>query len=168
MRPEYWSGLPFPSPGDLPNPGIKPSSPALQVDSLPAEPPGKQRESCSVYTVHGILQARVLEWAVIPFSRIWDHAPPFSTALPSGTTHLPAFAPAVASAWPVYLLPTPQFTFLFWDPMQMSILWTFPHTPLPVPTTCNLVILFWSLSLKELWFFVCLTPSPQSSKSSIN
>ena len=127
MRPEYWNGLPFPSPGDLPNPGIKPSSPALQVDSLPAEPPGKQRESCSVYTVHGILQARVLEWAVIPFSRIWDHAPPFSTALPSGTTHLPAFAPAVASAWPVYLLPTPQLTFLFWDPMQMSILWTFPH-----------------------------------------
>ena len=40
-RPEYWSGQPFPSPGDLPNPGIKPRSPALQADSLPAEPPGK-------------------------------------------------------------------------------------------------------------------------------
>ena len=40
-RQEYWSGLPFPSPGDLPNPGIEPRSPALQVDSLPAEPPGK-------------------------------------------------------------------------------------------------------------------------------
>ena len=39
-RPEYWSGQPFPSPGDLPNPGIKLRSPALQVDSLPAEPPG--------------------------------------------------------------------------------------------------------------------------------
>ena len=36
-RPEYWSGLPFPSPRDLPNPGIKPRSPALQVDSLPTE-----------------------------------------------------------------------------------------------------------------------------------
>ena len=34
-RQEYWSGLPFPSPGDLPDPGIKPMSPALQVDSLP-------------------------------------------------------------------------------------------------------------------------------------
>ena len=34
-RQEYWSGLPFPSPGDLPNPGIKPASPALRVDSLP-------------------------------------------------------------------------------------------------------------------------------------
>ena len=37
-RPEYWSGEPFPSPGDLPNPGIKARSPALQADSLPAEP----------------------------------------------------------------------------------------------------------------------------------
>ena len=40
-RPEYWSGWPFPSPGDLPNPGIKPRSPALQEDSLPAEPQEK-------------------------------------------------------------------------------------------------------------------------------
>ena len=39
-RPEYWSGQPFPSLGDLLNPGIKPRSPALQVDSLPAEPQG--------------------------------------------------------------------------------------------------------------------------------
>ena len=38
---EYWSGLPFPSPGDLPNPGIEPGSPALQTDALPSEPPGK-------------------------------------------------------------------------------------------------------------------------------
>ena len=37
----YWSGLPFPSPGDLSNPGIKPGSPALQADALPSEPPGK-------------------------------------------------------------------------------------------------------------------------------
>ena len=34
-RQEYWSGLPFPSPGDLPNPGIEPGSPALQADDLP-------------------------------------------------------------------------------------------------------------------------------------
>ena len=40
-RQEYWSGLPFPSPGDLPDPGIKPSSPALQADSLPNELRGK-------------------------------------------------------------------------------------------------------------------------------
>ena len=37
-RQECWSGLPFPSPGDLPNPGIKPGLPALQADALPSEP----------------------------------------------------------------------------------------------------------------------------------
>ena len=40
-RQEYWSGLPFPSPGDLPDPGIKPRSPTLQADALTSEPPGK-------------------------------------------------------------------------------------------------------------------------------
>ena len=40
-RQEYWSGLPCPPPGDLPNFGIEPRSPALQADSLPSEPPGK-------------------------------------------------------------------------------------------------------------------------------
>ena len=37
-RQEYWSGLPFPPPGDLPNPGIEPGSLALQTDALPSEP----------------------------------------------------------------------------------------------------------------------------------
>ena len=40
-RQECWSGLPFPSPGDLPDPGIEPTSPALQADALQFEPPGK-------------------------------------------------------------------------------------------------------------------------------
>ena len=40
-RQEYWSGLPFPSPGDLPNPGIEPGSPALEADALTSESPGK-------------------------------------------------------------------------------------------------------------------------------
>ena len=40
-RQEYWGGLPFPSPGDLPNPGIEPGSPPLKADTLPSEPPGK-------------------------------------------------------------------------------------------------------------------------------
>ena len=44
-RQEYWSGLPFPSPGDLPNPGIEPGSPALETDALPSEPPGKPTEN---------------------------------------------------------------------------------------------------------------------------
>ena len=43
---EYWSGLPFPSPGGLPNPGMEPESPGLQADSLPSEAPGKHMCVC--------------------------------------------------------------------------------------------------------------------------
>ena len=42
-RQEYWSGLPFPSPRDLPDPGIESESPALQADALTSEPPGKPK-----------------------------------------------------------------------------------------------------------------------------
>jgi len=44
-RQEYWSGLPFPSPGYLPDPGIKPRSPTLEADALTSEPPGKPLEA---------------------------------------------------------------------------------------------------------------------------
>ena len=55
---EYWSGLPFPSPGDLPNPGIEPTSPALQADTLTSEPPGKPKgyiktDSCFTFLYSG-------------------------------------------------------------------------------------------------------------------
>ena len=80
-RQEYWSGLPFPSPRDLPSPGIKPGSPALQADALPSEPPGRPKVKVKVVplcptlcdpndcTVHGTLQARLLEWVAFPFCR---------------------------------------------------------------------------------------------------
>ena len=57
-RQEYWSELLFPSPGELPDLGIEPRSPALQADSLTTE-----------LTVHGIPQAKILEWVAFPFSR---------------------------------------------------------------------------------------------------
>ena len=47
-RQEYWSGLPFPSPGDLPDPGIEPGSLTLQEDTLTSEPPGKPLNSAVV------------------------------------------------------------------------------------------------------------------------
>ena len=50
-RQEYWSGLPFPSPGDLPNPGIELRSPALQADSLPSELPGKPHLSLCIRVI---------------------------------------------------------------------------------------------------------------------
>ena len=45
---EYWSGLPFSSPGDFPDPGIEPGSPAFQADALTSEPPGKPKRSYEV------------------------------------------------------------------------------------------------------------------------
>ena len=45
-RQEYWSGLPLPSAGDLPDPGVKLGSPALQVNSLPSESPGNRPSKC--------------------------------------------------------------------------------------------------------------------------
>ena len=50
-RQEYWSGLPFPSPEDLPDPGIDPRSPALQADSLLTESPGKPINVCKTYSI---------------------------------------------------------------------------------------------------------------------
>ena len=89
-RQEYWSGLPFPSPGYLPNTGIEPGYPTLEADALTSEPPGKpfrdhaakSRQSCPTLcdpvdgsppgsAVLGILQARVLERVAISFSRAW-------------------------------------------------------------------------------------------------
>ena len=91
FRQEYWSGWPFPSPGDLPKPGIGPRSPNLQENSLPSEPPGNPRmlaaaaaaaqlrQSCPTLCnpvdgsppgspIPGILQARILDWVAISFS----------------------------------------------------------------------------------------------------
>ena len=49
---EYWSRLPFPSPGDLPDPGIEPRSPTLQADTLTSEPPGKPLDCKEIQPVH--------------------------------------------------------------------------------------------------------------------
>ena len=59
-RQEFWGGLPFSSPEDLPDPGIEPRSPALQADTLPSELPGKpdnqigllQKDSCCIFEYH--------------------------------------------------------------------------------------------------------------------
>ena len=54
-RREYWSGLPFPIPGNLPDPGIEPGSPTLQVDALISEPPGKQNYTKKIFTTQIIM-----------------------------------------------------------------------------------------------------------------
>ena len=102
-RQEYWSGLPFPSPGDLPNPGIEPRSPALQADALTSEPPGKPSHHYLHYLHHSLtsgqktggIQSRLLteNWikgllSMAPHIRIRPSFP-FSQSLPSGSFHKP-------------------------------------------------------------------------------
>ena len=71
-RPEYWSGEPSPSPGDLPNPEIEPRSPALQVDSLPSEPQGKPKNTGvgSLSLLQGIFPTQELSWGLLHCRRI--------------------------------------------------------------------------------------------------
>ena len=66
-RQEYWSGLPFPSLGDLPDPGIKPRSPALQEDSLLSQPPGKPKKTGvgSLLLLQGILLTQESNWGLL-------------------------------------------------------------------------------------------------------
>ena len=57
-RQEYWSGLPFPSPGDLPNPGIEPRSPALQADASPSKP--------LLQLSKPLIQFSIVGWSYVP------------------------------------------------------------------------------------------------------
>ena len=71
-RPEYWNGQPFSSPGDLPNPGIKPWSPTLQVVSLPAGPQGKPKNTGvgSLSLLHWIFPTQESIWGLLHCRRI--------------------------------------------------------------------------------------------------
>ena len=88
-RQEYWSGLLFPSPGDLPHPGIKPRSPALQVDCLSAELPGKPQMPWSAQALDKLiitegrptvllcyLSFKYLHYFVAMFHSLWDLSTP--------------------------------------------------------------------------------------------
>ena len=75
-RQEYWRGLPFPSPGDLPDPGIELTFPALQVDSLLSEPPGTSPQFSDIIKIPLLLGRKLIR-----------HKYPYSLSLP-----LPSFA----------------------------------------------------------------------------
>ena len=71
-RQEYWTGLPCPPPGDLPNPGVKLRSPALQVDSLPSEPPRKPKNTGvgSLSLLPGIFPTQESNWGLLHCKQI--------------------------------------------------------------------------------------------------
>ena len=78
-RQEYWSGLPFPSPGDLPNPGAKPESPALQADALLSETPGKPLKwEGPSFLCTAVRDARYLSVPTLGVVLCWDQGKPFS------------------------------------------------------------------------------------------
>ena len=72
LRLEYWSGLPFPSPGDLSKPGIEPRSPTLRVDSLQSEPQGKPKNSGmgSLALLQRVFQTQESNWGLLPCRQI--------------------------------------------------------------------------------------------------
>ena len=71
-RPEYWSGWPFPSPGDLPNLGIEPRSPSLQVDSLPTEPQRKPKSTGvgNLSLLQQIFPTQESNWGLLHYRQI--------------------------------------------------------------------------------------------------
>ena len=91
-RPEYWSGLPFPSPGDLSNPATEPRSPTLQADSLPAELPGKPKNTGvgSLSLLQGIFPTQESNQDLLHCRRIlyqlsYEGSPKGKTVLKYGT-----------------------------------------------------------------------------------
>ena len=74
-RQQYWSGLPFPSPGDLPNPGLKAGSPTFQTDALLSEPPGKCYRSAACSKMPSELRV-IIRIVIRPFIRGFVSASP--------------------------------------------------------------------------------------------
>ena len=103
FRPEYWSGYPFPSPGDLPNPGIEPRSPTLQADPLPAKPQGKSTNAgvdslslLSLFATPWTIESMKFTWA-----EYWSEWPiPSPGDLQSMDFSWPGY-------WSAYPLPSP-------------------------------------------------------------
>ena len=74
-RQKYWSGLPFPFPGDLPSPGIEPRSPALQADALLSEPPGNHYFFSVTSSKYHLMFITLYRWylAIISLIKNWHH-----------------------------------------------------------------------------------------------
>ena len=141
-RQEYWSGLPVPSPGDLPDPGIEPWSPALQAGSLGSEPPGKPTQSVSCFLI--LASAICMKFKLVtsapplgynPFRGFLlsldphpQARPLFSFLRPHWSILRRGFVPALLCTWDVSasllhgLTPTPLSQGLFLDLQNLSFM----------------------------------------------
>ena len=104
-RQEYWNALPFPSPGDLPNPGIKPTSPALAGRFFTAESPGKPKMSLSIFSLQVSLPEDPISLLLVPSSSHFtdqirsDHS--LSRVRPFATPRITALqaSPSITNSW---------------------------------------------------------------------
>ena len=144
----YWSELPFPSPGDLPSPRIKPGSPVLQVDSLLSEPPGKPYimliETYSTILVLSCHYSHFTVWRLVLLMKIHNssHASlyPFCKHLQSSQTVLLFWENNQLS---IYRVLEPQFSEIFkshWQNSDFKLLW-------------NVIKISQEYLLSYLWFF---------------
>ena len=92
-RQECWSGLPFPSPGDLPDPGIEPGSPALQADALLSEPPGKTSDKLYLH-IPGLFMA----WSPESLCPFQNQKMLFSSFNHRSFEDVPTFLPTASSS----------------------------------------------------------------------
>ena len=130
-RPEYWSGLPFPSPGNLPDLGIKPRSSTLQADSLLSEPPGKPMNTGvgSLSLLRGIFPTQELSWGLLHCRQIlyrlshqgsWDHMVGlfsifWDSSVLFSTVAVPVYIPSTRQKISLFSTCLPAFVILaFW------------------------------------------------------
>ena len=135
-RQEYWSGLPFASPGDLSNPGITPGSPKLQADSLPSEPPGKPSWHITGYKKSSSVELQ--SWSSFSHSVCQPH-------------NLDIFAHL-----PTVFCSLHQMSSHIWPQGWRSLSWP-PPSPAPEAWGLHLpAVLLWSHSYSRL--LACLSP----------
>ena len=133
---EYWRGLPFPSPGDLPDPGVEPGSPALQVDSLPSEPPGKPTAilKCQYICYPNLKKRKPRQEKIGNLSEV--------TPLTNGSAS--RWSQSLCSESPGYKLSGNTFPFIYGLP---PVVWKWVHQDLTMISQC------WKLSL-SFWEFL--------------
>ena len=130
-RQEYWSGLPFPSPGDLPDPGIEPLSPALRADALPSEPPGKPKLLLN-YCFFAGGGPDACEISLTLLKRSLYSPPPTPTPL-CGT-------PAIKTHWPSKPNALGESSSWYWTPGLGNLIWC-SELSLLCDNLCNIIIL---------------------------
>ena len=150
-RQGYWSWLPFPSPEGLPNPGIKPRSPTLQADSLPAEPPGKLKNT-------GVGLESILFYSLPSLFTDLMHSSHLIQVLVTANHQLYPLDTTQSCSYNIEMPPAQHYPGYSYSYFRSQVI-LFPPTLCPqnpslaflIRLTSELLILQW-----QLWFFLSL------------